>query len=167
MSTLAAGANVTGSFVAADSLSVDPKGNTYQFESPTGTVLYIGNGTRTFGPFNGQTWKITNTGGAATIYYETSDGPGEIATSRSLTSADDGLTLKVTATLNVTVPLALTPAGKFGVVLMADSGTTVSIVSSGGTLLNGATTTITRAGPQMFAVVADPAVANAYFVSGS
>lgn len=166
MSTLAAGANTTGTFTANDSLSVVPQGNTYQFESPTGTVLFIGTAQRTFGPYSNQTWKLTSVSGNATMYYEATDGPGEIAVSRALTAADDQKKRKCTTTLSLTIAPGL---GDFGCAIIPASGATISIVSSGGVLLNGATTTLTRAQSSnvIFAIEADPTAPDSYVVTGS
>lgn len=87
-----------------------------------------------------------------------------VATSRALTAADNGATLECTATVSLTVPAGL-PAN-FGCAVMP-FGTT-SVVSGGGTLLNGATTTLTRtaASNGMFAITARASVANSYVVTG-
>lgn len=87
------------------------------------------------------------------------------ATSRALTSADNGKTLEVTATITLTVPVGL-PTG-FACAIIP-SGTT-SIASSGGALLNGATTTLTRAatGNTLVAIVGRASAADSYVVTGS
>ena len=87
-----------------------------------------------------------------------------VSGSRNLASTDNGRTLECSTTLTLTVPATL-PAG-FGCAVIP-SGTT-SIASSGGTLLNGATTTLTRvaAANHMFAIVGKN-TANSYVVTGS
>jgi hypothetical protein len=87
-----------------------------------------------------------------------------VSSSRDLTSSDNGRTLECTATITLTVPATL-PAG-FGCAVIP-SGTT-SIASSGGTLLNGATTTLTRLATvnTMFAIVGRH-TANSYVVTGA
>ena len=63
-----------------------------------------------------------------------------VGTTRALTNSDNGQVLECTTTVTLTVPTGLT-AGFSCIVI--PSGTT-SIASSGGALLNGATTTVTR-----------------------
>lgn len=88
-----------------------------------------------------------------------------VGSSRALTSADNGALLEATATVTLTVPVGL-PAGFACVVI--PSGTT-SVASSGGALLNGATTTLTRsaASNAMFAIQARSSASDSYVVSGS
>lgn len=86
-------------------------------------------------------------------------------TSRALTSADNGKTLECTATITLTVPSGL-PAG-FACVIIP-SGTT-SIASSGGALLNGATTTLTRTATSnpLVGILGRASADDSYVVTGS
>jgi len=88
-----------------------------------------------------------------------------VASSRALTAADNGNTLECAAGITVTVPAGL--GANFGVAIEVPAGT-VSIASSGGALLNGATTTLTRASTNiMFAIVARASATDSYSVTGS
>lgn len=87
-----------------------------------------------------------------------------VATSRALTAADDGCVIECTAGgLTITVPAGLPT--NFGCVVVPNGTTTVA--SSGGALINGATTSLTRtaASNPTFAIVARTA-ANSYVVTG-
>jgi hypothetical protein len=87
-----------------------------------------------------------------------------VSASRVLTDEDNGLTLECTvATLSLTVPATL--KANFGCAIIPNG--TTSIVSSGGVLLNGAVTTLTRADSAnaLFAIV-PRSVANSYVVTG-
>lgn len=87
-----------------------------------------------------------------------------VSSSRALTALDNGNTLEVTADgVSLTMPAGL-PAN-FGVAVIP-FGTT-SIVSSGGTLLNGATTTLVRLASlnSMFAITARASASNSYVVT--
>lgn len=68
----------------------------------------------------------------------------QVTASRALTAADSGRTLAVAAGLTITVPAGLPLT--FGVIIkpLLWNGGSISVVSSGGALLNGATTTLTR-----------------------
>jgi hypothetical protein len=93
-------------------------------------------------------------------------GAVQVSASRSLTAADNGATLECTAiTITLTVPAGL--AANFGCAVIP-KGTT-SIASAGGALLNGATSTITRADSanSLFAVVSRASAADSYVVTGS
>jgi len=88
-----------------------------------------------------------------------------VGASRPLTAADNGNTLECTA-----AGIALTiPAGvllTLGVVVIPNGATTV--VSSGGTLLNGATSTVTRDSAINVAFAVIPrTTANSYVVTGN
>jgi hypothetical protein len=78
----------------------------------------------------------------------------------------DGATLEITTALSITLSAGL-PLG-FSIIVMPPAGGNVSIVSAGGVLLNGSTTTITRAAAQNAAFAALPraTVANSYVVTG-
>lgn len=92
-------------------------------------------------------------------------GISQVSGSRSLTTADNGQVLELTsATLTLTVPTGL--GSTFSCVVIPNG--TTSIASSGGTLLNGATTTLTRAysSNPMFAIQARASASNSYVVSG-
>ena len=91
MPTLTQGSNVTGTTGYLDSVSVSVGSGFAQFESPTGTVLAQFSGSRTFGPYTNQTYKISAILG--TLYYETLD---NFATGSTVTTAavmgDNGIT---------------------------------------------------------------------------
>lgn len=90
--------------------------------------------------------------------------PVPVASSRALTAADNGMVLECTATVTLTVPAGL-PNGFACAVI--PSGTT-SIASSGGALLNGATSTLTRAAATnaMFAIQERASATDSFVVSG-
>lgn len=89
----------------------------------------------------------------------------QVATSRALTSADNGRVLEATATVTLTVPAGL-PAGFRCVVV--PSGTT-SVAFSGAATGNGAATTITRAAAAnaMFGILQRGSSANSYVIDGA
>ena len=92
--------------------------------------------------------------------------PVLVASSRALTTADNGRVLECTAGgLTLTVPAGL---GDGFAVVVIPSGTT-SVASSGGALLNGATTTLTRATASnaMFAIQERGSALDSYVVTGS
>ena len=72
MPSLSAGGVVTGLCLFSDSISIQTQGGFAQFESPIGTTLAQFTGTRTFGPYANQTFKITALTGP--MYYELNDG---------------------------------------------------------------------------------------------
>lgn len=88
-----------------------------------------------------------------------------VSQSRALTPSDDGATLECTATVTLSVPWGL-PAS-FGCAIIPSGTTTISSLNA--TLLNGATTDITRiaASNAMFAIIARASVQNSYVVTGS
>ncbi len=90
-----------------------------------------------------------------------------VASSFSLTSADDGKVFACTAALTITIQAALSP--RPSVVVIPPPSGNVSIAVSGGAQLNGATTTLTRSRASNLAGVAVvPYVdADGYGVSGS
>lgn len=92
--------------------------------------------------------------------------PTLVATSRALTQADNGMWLECTATVTLTVPVGLIGFS----CSVIPSGTT-SIASSGGALLNGATTTLTRAAATaanaIVSIVGRTSAVDSYVVSGS
>jgi hypothetical protein len=107
---------------------------------------------------------MVNSGGA----WEPSGASATIAVgaSRPLTAADNGLTLECTAaTLTLSVPAGL--GANFGCAVIPNG--TTSIASSGGTLLNGATSTVTRAAASnaIFALVPRSSAVDSYVVTGS
>jgi len=164
-------------------------GNTAQVTIPAGSVLLIGDGSYgeiqfTSGQASGQTIKVdsasevvgpygsnhvvnlTSTAGRLTYTLAASTGvPLQVSGSRDIAATDNGQTLECTTTVTLTVPLGL-PAG-FGCAVIP-SGTT-SIASSGGTLLNGATTTLTRAASTnaIIAIVSRGSAADSYVVTGT
>lgn len=114
-------------------------------------------------PAPGSYWAWT---GTTWIRASVDDLPPLLVTgSRPLNAADNKRTLELAAAdIQLTLPNTL-PAN-FGVAILNNG--TVGIVSANGVLLNGATTTITRAtaANPMFAIVARNA-ANSYVVSGT
>ncbi len=88
-----------------------------------------------------------------------------VSASRNLSGDDNGRTLECTATVTLTIPKGLPEDFACAII---PSGTT-SIASAGGTLLNGATTTLTRAasGNTTFAIQARKSAADSYVVTGS
>lgn len=92
--------------------------------------------------------------------------PKAQAVSRTLTQADNGQTIDCTASLSLTVPIGL-PAG-FAVSIQLGAGVTVSVVSDGTALLNGATTTIARAvAANVWFAVGMRSTQDSYAVTGS
>jgi len=93
-------------------------------------------------------------------------GTKEFPTARTLTKDDDGLVLECTAAgLAITIPTGL-PSG-FAIAIIPNGATTV--VSSGGTLLNGATSTLTRnsSNNASFGIIGRVSAANSYVVGGA
>ena len=91
--------------------------------------------------------------------------PATSGDKRALTAADNGTTLEATAdAITITVPTGLPAAFRVDVIANA----TTSVASSGGTLLNGATTTLDRAAADqvLFSVVALVSAADSYIVTG-
>lgn len=90
-----------------------------------------------------------------------------VNSSRALTAADNGMHLECTATVTLTVPSGL-PAGFRCDVI--PNGTT-SIATSGGALVNGAGTTLTRlaatAANAIVTIAQRASAANSYVVTGS
>lgn len=89
----------------------------------------------------------------------------QVGTSRALTADDNGQTLECTATVTLTVPVGL--EANFGCAVIPNG--TTSIASSGGALLNGATSTLTRAAANnpLVAIVARASAVDSYVVTGS
>ncbi len=88
-----------------------------------------------------------------------------VETSRALTAEDDGQILECTTSgLTLTVPIGL--GANFGCAVIPNG--TTSIATSGGALVNGAGTTITRAAASnaMFALVSRVSATNSYVVTG-
>ncbi len=116
----------------------------------------------------------TNTG-AGTAYVsptrshrvdESPTGVLGVQSSRSLNQGDNGMTLEVLADgVTLTVAPGLTPDFACAVI---PNGTT-SIASSGGVLLNGATSTLTRAAASntLFGIQARASAVSSYVVTGS
>lgn len=92
-------------------------------------------------------------------------GTTAVASSRALTDADNGKTLECTATVTLTVPTGL--MSNFGCAIIPNG--TTSIASSGGALIQGATTTLTRAAATnaIFAIVPRASATNSYVVTGT
>lgn len=135
-------------------------------------VLVRAGETRTFGPYQvTQQFEVSVQTGLAEVTEGIADATllqsvaVPVSVSRDLNASDNGQTLECTATVTLTVPTGL-PAGFQCAIL--PSGTT-SIASGGGTLLNGATSTLTRADSSnaVFAIIGLASAANSYKVSGS
>lgn len=75
MATVTSGGSATGTFGTADSITINTRGSA-KFECPTGTVVAEFSGSRTFGPYTGQTFRVTAVAGPAE--YETLDGSGPV-----------------------------------------------------------------------------------------
>lgn len=115
--------------------------------------------------FPGETGVFTFTTAGGWVSNTPGNSTTVVGSSRALTAADNGNTLDLTGTLSLTVPTGLDPG--FSVACIVAAAATISIVSSGGTLLDGATTTQTRLGTsnKMFAIVGKT-TANSYAVTG-
>jgi len=90
--------------------------------------------------------------------------PVAVAASRNLTDDDNGRTLETTAAVTLTVPAGLAQPFQCRVALGVGA---LSVASSGGTLLNGATSTLTRAlatNPLIF--IQSRIAANSFAVTG-
>lgn len=107
---------------------------------------------------NGEEIETGGGGGAAEVDVIT------VSASRDLADSDYGNILHCTTTLTLTIPATLRT--KFWCIVHP-SGTT-SIASSGGTLLNGATTTLTRTdtAQKSFSIHPTP-TANSYLIEGT
>lgn len=91
----------------------------------------------------------------------------QVSSSRALASSDNGKVLECTTSgVTLTMPNSGMPAD-FACAIIPNG--TTSVASAGTALLNGATTTLTRAAASnpMFAVQARASAANSYVVSGS
>lgn len=88
-----------------------------------------------------------------------------VNSSRALTNADDGMVLECTGTLTLTVPAGLRDGFGCSVIPFG----TTSIASSGGALLNGATTALTRAASSnsLIAIIERASAVGSFVVSGS
>lgn len=135
-------------------------------------VLVRSGETRTFGPYQlTQQFEVSVQTGLAEVTEGIADATllqgvaVPVSVSRDLNASDNGLTLECTATVTLTVPAGL-PAG-FQCAVLA-SGTT-SVASGGGTLLNGATSTLTRAAATntAFAIIGRASAVDSYAVTGS
>ena len=93
MPVITSGNNTTGTFGQTDSVTITSRG-TATFESPTGTVVAVFTGTRTFGPYDAQTYKITATSGD--LYYEVGDG---VTTSSIRVLATSAIAASITDTV--------------------------------------------------------------------
>ena len=112
---------------------------------------------------NGINWINLATGVVLTSSAPT-NAVTQVGISTILANANNGTVIECTATITLTLPVGLM-AG-FSCVIIP-SGTT-SIASSGGTLLNGATTTLTRAALNnaLFAIQSRGSAADSYVVTG-
>lgn len=84
MPSIASGGNATGALGVQDSVSIDAAGGYARFECPIGTVVSEFRGSRTFGPYNNQSYRVTSIQGA--VYYEVADGTSSVP----VTSGSDG-----------------------------------------------------------------------------
>ena len=159
--------DAAGGFSAADSLEFINQG-AGQLSIAVGTAtLQNPNGTRITAKqyesisldhgIAANTWIVRTPNVGATVKT--------VAASRALTAADDGCVLECTATVTLTVPVSLPAEFGCGVI---PSGTT-SVASDGTALVNGATTTLTRAATSnpMFGIQQRLSSANSYVVTGS
>lgn len=93
--------------------------------------------------------------------------PTQVGAALTLTNDHDGITLECTTTLSITVPIGL----RSGFMCRILTSGTTSFVSSGGTLLNGATTTVTRAAATaantQVALIGLGSAANSYAITGA
>ncbi len=107
---------------------------------------------------------VTDVGTAIGIVYNT---VSTVSTGRALTDADDGKTLEVTTALTLTVPDGL--RASFGCNVIPPASGNVTIARSGTTLLNGGSSSLTRAAASnaMFGIQARASSANSYVVTGS
>jgi hypothetical protein len=89
-----------------------------------------------------------------------------VSSSRNITAADDRCILRCAAGITLTIPTGLSPNPRF--IVEFESGT-ISVATSGGVTINGATTTLTRtiANNQAGFAVVPRATANTYGVSGA
>lgn len=76
MATITSGNNATGTFGTADSLTISTRGSA-RLEVPTGTTVAEFSGTRTLGPYTGQSYRITAVTGD--LNYDFQDGSGPVA----------------------------------------------------------------------------------------
>lgn len=124
-----------------------PPGTLYSVDDGAGATLVINSGTA---------WTPVAASSAAVT----------VATSRDITAADNGASLRPAAGVTLTIPAGLTPPPSFTVDCPATG--TASIAVSGGASINGAATTLTRtraANPVGFVVLAH-AETDSYGVSG-
>jgi hypothetical protein len=172
MTTLRSGQSVNVDIPVGQALTVTaPTGSTASISNPPDVDLVqaVASGSQTVvGPFS-TSRRITLACTAGGVDWGISAGVrsagGTVGAARTLTEADNEKVIECTGTLTITVPINL-PAGFNCRVI--PSGTT-SIASSGGTLLNGATTTLTRtaAANPIFDIVARFSAKNSYVVTGS
>jgi hypothetical protein len=168
MPTIRANETVRVRLPAGEALIVNaPTGSTATVVSTADfdPATSVSGGIQTFGPYLGnKTIDVACT--VRSVSYSTAAvSTGTVAASRVLTDADNGKVLECTATATLTVPVGL-KAGFRCTVLCA--GTT-SVASSGGTLLNGATSTLTRAVASNPAIdiIARASAQDSYVVTGS
>jgi hypothetical protein len=123
MPSLASGANATGTFGTADSITITTRGNA-RFECPTGTTISEFSGTRQFGPYTGLAWRVTAVAGGCD--YETLDGNGPVA----VVTADTG-----TGTLYANGSPVSGAGNKNTIVYLGDSNTANSFLLASPNLL--------------------------------
>lgn len=76
MPVLTQGSSATLTFADSDSVTIQAGSGVATFESPTGTVVAVFSGSRTFGPLSNTTGKVTAT--VQDVYYEFADGTGPV-----------------------------------------------------------------------------------------
>lgn len=166
--TLQSGQSATVFLSEGESVTVTPSGTTQVSAADLNGGYLVSqtiNAATQYGPYTAAARVAVGVlAGTATV----ADGPGRaiaVSASRNLTNADNGQTLECTTTLTLTMPVGL--VSDFACAIIP-SGTT-SIASDGTALLNGATTTLTRAAASnaMVAIQARISAANSYVVTGS
>jgi hypothetical protein len=171
MATISAGTTTTIVVDYDDVVTFDGRANIVTTPSGGSTIYSTLTGRQTLGPYKVASTAIVVTAVGDCSYTVANDlrlgltVPTAVAVSRSLTAADNGATLDVSDTVALTVPAGLPT--DFGCAIIPTG--TITIVSGGGTLLNGATTTLSRAASSnsIFAIVHRATTADSYIVNGS
>jgi hypothetical protein len=152
-----------------------PVGEALVVNASTGTVAVtstdldvaatINSGVQTFGPYTAEKVFDVRCTAKAVNYFVASISAGTVSGSRVLSDSDNGKVLECIATSTLTVPIGLKPG--FRCTILA-SGTT-SVAASGGALVNGATSTLTRAAASnpAFDIIARVSAVDSYLVTGS
>lgn len=159
---------VTIDVTPGDAVAFTPSTATYTVEYPIGTVAVNASSSAATVNANSSATQMRILCVSGSVAYVCTDATeGQLAlvsNSRTLTAADNGLTLECTATVTLTVPVGL---ANFGCAIIP-SGTT-SIASDGTALLNGGTSTVTRAAGSnaLFAIQCRASAVDSYVVTGS